>query len=99
MGFNFCPVQTSKFVRTDACDWAFNTLKHRLTSELILVTPHDKGTFVLATDAPGTALGPSHSNSKMEHCKLQYGTNYASCALSDAEIHYRITCGELLEVA
>ena len=45
-----------KFVWTDECQTAFDTLKVRLTLAPILALPTDEGTYVLDTDASDYGL-------------------------------------------
>jgi len=46
-----------KFVWTDECQTAFETLKTRLTSAPILALPTDEGTYIIDTGASDSGLG------------------------------------------
>ena len=85
----------AKFVWTDECQTAFDTLKTRLTSAPILALPTDEGTYVLDTDASDYGLGAVLS-------QKQDGTErviaYASRTMTKSELHYETTRKELLAV-
>jgi hypothetical protein len=70
-----------KFVLSEACEKAFNTLRQHLTSAPVLVQPDNSKPFEVFCDASGTGLG----------CVLMHEGRviaYASRALRPHEINY-----------
>lgn len=87
--------KNQRFVWSDSCQTAFDTLKEQLASPPILSMPNDRDTFVLDTDASDRAIGAVLS-------QVQGGQErviaYAGRCLSRAEANYCITRKELLSI-
>jgi transposase InsO family protein len=84
-----------KFEWTSEQQEAFNNLKIALTTPPVLSLPTTEGTFILDTDASGTALGAELS-------QIQGGVekviSYGSFALTKEQRRYCVTRRELLAV-
>ena len=84
-----------KFVRTDACQDAFDTLKKALTEAPILAYPDFNLPFLLATgtsnDAIGMVLGQKQNGREVV-------ISYAGQKLNPAERNYSVTEREALAV-
>jgi len=83
------------FVRTEACQEAFEILKTKLTSEPILALPKEEGMYILDIDVSDSALGSVLS-------QVQDGTErliaFASRTLSRSELKCETTRKELLAI-
>ena len=84
-----------KFVWTDECQTAFETLKMRLTSAPILALPTDEGTYIIDTDASDSGLGSVLSQ---RQDGIERVIAYASRTMTKSELHYETTRKELLAV-
>ena len=93
--FNELTKKGTKFVWTDACQDAFDTLKKALTEAPILAYPDFNLPFLLATDASNDAIG-------MVLGQKQNGRevviSYAGRKLNPAERNYSVTEREALAV-
>ncbi|CAG2220993.1 Retrovirus-related Pol polyprotein from transposon 17.6,Retrovirus-related Pol polyprotein from transposon 297 [Mytilus edulis] len=85
----------TKFIWTENCQLAFNSLKEALTTPPILVYPVTDKTFILDTDASNYAVGAVLSQ---EHDGREHVIAYMSKALNKHEISYCTTRKELLAV-
>jgi hypothetical protein len=85
----------SKFIWTDACEHAFQTLKDRLTSDAVVRLPDLDKEFVLRTDACDTGLG---AVLLQEHDKTLFPVAYGSRKLSAAEKNYSVSERECLGI-
>lgn len=84
-----------KFVWTDACQHAFDTLKERLTSAPILAYPILGKDFILDTDASQYTVGAVLSQ---EHDGKERVIAYMSKTMNKHELQYCTTRKELLAV-
>ena len=84
-----------KFVWTEDCQAAFETLKSKLTQAPILSFPNFVEPFILDTDASNTAIGAVLSQNIEGQEKV---VAYASRALTKSERKYCVTRKELLAV-
>ena len=84
-----------KFVWTEDCQAAFETLKSKLTQAPILSFPNFDEPFILDTDASNTAIGAVLSQNIEGQEKV---VAYASRALTKSERKYCVTRKELLAV-
>ena len=84
-----------KFVWTDECKMAFDTLKQNLTEAPILAHPDFEKEFILDTDASDVAIAAVLSQ-KIEG--KEHVIAYASKTLSKCERRYCVTRKELLAV-
>ncbi|GFR33557.1 transposon Ty3-I Gag-Pol polyprotein [Trichonephila clavata] len=84
-----------KFLWTDECEEAFNSLKAALTSSPILVYPDPEKQFILDTDASHESVGAvlSQEINGQEHVIA-----YWSKCLSKPERNYCVTRKELLAI-
>ncbi|GFR01434.1 retrovirus-related Pol polyprotein from transposon 297, partial [Trichonephila clavata] len=84
-----------KFLWTDECEEAFNSLKAALTSSPILVYPYPEKQFILDTDASHESVGAvlSQETNGQEHVIA-----YWSKCLSKPERNYCVTRKELLAI-
>ncbi|CAG2215910.1 unnamed protein product [Mytilus edulis] len=85
----------TKFIWTENCQLAFNSLKEALTTPPILVYPVTDKPFILDTDASNYAVGAVLSQ---EHDGREHVIAYMSKALNKHEISYCTTRKELLAV-
>ena len=83
------------FEWTAVCQNAFDRLKHCLVSAPILAHPDFETSFILDTDASGTAIGAVLSQVQNGHERV---ISYASRCLSKTESRYCVTRRELLAV-
>ena len=87
--------KTQKFVWTDKCQAAFETIQKRMTSPPILSHPLHEGMYILDTDASDVAIGAVLS-------QIQDGTEkviaYGSKSLSRTQRNYCVTDRELYAV-
>ena len=85
----------TRFVWTEECNEAFQSLKTHLTEAPILALPNDIGSFILDTDASGESIGGVLS-------QVQDGAErvicYGSRVCSPAEQNYDVTKRELLAI-
>ena len=85
----------TRFCWSEECDAAFVRLKQKLIEAPILALPNDTGTYVLDTDASGSAVGGVLS-------QVQNGVErvicYGSRLCSTAEQNYDVTKRELLAI-
>ena len=88
--------RTAQFHWTDACQVAFEELRHRLTSTPVLAFPDFTRPFILDTDASDSSLGAVLSQVNGEGQEQVIA--YASRLLSKAERQYCVTRKELLVV-
>jgi hypothetical protein len=63
-----------KFVRSEACEKSFHSLRHHLTSSLVLVQPDNSRPFEVFCDAYGTDLG-CFLMQEPSHCLCLIGTS------------------------
>lgn len=84
-----------RFVWSDACDFAFNHLRHKLITAPVLSAVRHDGDFILDTDASDTGLGIVLSQLQNEEERV---IAYASVSLSKRERQYCVTRRELLAV-
>ena len=84
-----------KFEWTQECQEAFDTLKQKLTSALIVALPRDEGEYRLDTDASGWAIGAVLSQVQDGHERV---ISYASRLYSPSERNYCTTRQKLLAV-
>ncbi|CAG2221022.1 unnamed protein product [Mytilus edulis] len=82
----------TKFIWTENCQLAFNSLKEALTTPPILVYPVTDKPFILDTDASNYAVGAVLSQ---EHDGREHVIAYMSKALNKHEISYCTTRKEL----
>lgn len=87
--------KSAKFVWTDRCEQAFQTLRDGLTSELILAYPDPNLEFILDTDA--SSFGISGILSQVQNGEERV-IAYGSRTLSRSERNYCTTNRELLAV-
>jgi transposase InsO family protein/predicted aspartyl protease len=84
-----------RFIWSDACQQAFETLKRKLSSPPVFAMPNDQDTFVLDTDACDRSIGAVLT-------QIQNGVErviaYGGRCLNRAESNYCITRKELLAV-
>lgn len=85
----------TRFVWTENCQTAFNTLKEALTSPPILVYPVADKPFILDTDASNFAVGAVLSQ---EHDGYEHVVAYMSKSMNKHEASYCTTRKELLAV-
>ena len=87
--------KNAKFIWTDQCNNAFNTLKNKLTSTPILSYPNDEDLFILDTDASERSVGAVLA-------QVQNGQErvlaYFSKSMTSSERNYCVTRKELLAV-
>ena len=85
-----------KFVWTEECENAFQTLKNRITEDTVLAYPDFTKTFILSCDASQTGIGSFlaqyDSNNKLRPIA------YTSRAFTKSESNYTTTEQELLAV-
>ena len=84
-----------KFVWTDKCQEAFDTLKHHLTSSPILGYPKDDSVFILDTDASNVGMGAVLSQNQDG---VERVISYFSKTFSKSERNYCVTRKELLAI-
>ena len=84
-----------KFIWTDACQDAFDTLKKALTEAPILAYPDFNLPFILATDASNDAIGMVLGQKQNGH---EVVISYAGRKLNAAERNYSVTEREALAV-
>ena len=87
--------KSAKFLWTNECDIAFQSLKAALMTQPILSYPDMSKPFILDTDASGTTLGAVLSQ---VHKDGEHVVAYFSKCLSKHERQYCITRKELLAV-
>ncbi|KAK8918276.1 hypothetical protein KSP39_PZI021521 [Platanthera zijinensis] len=85
----------AKFQLSEECLNAFDTLKNRLTTAPIVITPDWEKPFVLMCDASDYAVGVVLGQVRE---KLFHTIAYASKTLIDAQINYTTTEKELLAI-
>lgn len=85
----------TKVVWTDACQNAFDTLKSRLTSDLVVKLPDLTKPFLLRTDASNTGLG---AVLLQEHNDTKHPVAYASRKLTTTEQKYSTSEKECLAI-
>nr|GEU59161.1 DNA-directed DNA polymerase [Tanacetum cinerariifolium] len=83
------------FVFSKECVDAFNTLKNKLTEDLILVVPDWNLPFELMCDASDFVIGAVLRQRKTKHFQP---IHYASKTMTEAQIHYTTTEKEMLVV-
>jgi hypothetical protein len=86
----------TKFVWTDACQQAMDTLKHCLVSSPILSLPRDDLPYVLDTDASDVSIACVLS--QMYPDGSERVVSYCSTKLDDRQRNYCVTRRELLAV-
>ena len=85
-----------KFVWTEECQSAFNTLKKALTSHPVMAMPKATGRFILDTDASDHAIGAVLSQEQDDGSERVIA--YASRVLQPSESQYCVTRREILAV-
>lgn len=85
-----------KFVWTEQCESAFQTLKQKLTSAPILAYPNMHKPFILTTDASTTAIG--YILSQTDKGKREHVIAYGGRSLSKAERNWSASDIECLAV-
>ena len=80
---------------TEACQKSFDTLKARLTSDLVVKLPDLTKPFLLRTDASNTGLG---AVLLQEHDNVKHPVAYASRKLTDTEKKYTTSERECLAI-
>lgn len=88
-------MKESTFEFTDECLQAFNTLKEKLTSAPVIITPDWNLLFELMCDASDYAVGAVLGQRRNKVFHVIY---YASKTLNDAQLNYATTEKELLVV-
>ena len=85
-----------KFLWSEECQIAFDTIKKLLQEYPILRMPDPGKAFIIYTDASGYALGAILA--QVDNEQMEYVCMYASRLLKGAELHYGITEKECLAV-
>ena len=80
---------------TEACQKSFDTLKARLTSDLVVKLPDLTKPFLLRTDASNTGLG---AVLLQEHNNIKHPVAYASRKLTEAQKKYITSEKECLAI-
>ena len=83
------------FKWTADCEMAFNKLKQGLTNPPVMAHPRSEGTFILDTDASGTAIGSTLSQIQDGEEKV---VAYGSKTLNRSQRNYCVTDRELYAI-
>ncbi|XP_070004327.1 uncharacterized protein [Nicotiana sylvestris] len=88
-------IEDAKFVFNEECMKAFELLKYKLTTTLIITTSNWSLPFKLMRDASDVAVGPVLGQRVK---KMFHPVYYASKIMNDAQVNYMVTEKELLAI-